>query len=137
MRWHRGAAIDGEPLMLTQGGDLPLILFVGTVNKSGAVDDRAATSLLALDKATGRTILRRDDLKQAGGASCRPYVADAAKHQAAIELSGRVITLQFTAERRPPAPPAIGAVEKNGEQTKGAIGRIFGLGLGGGEGEDN
>jgi hypothetical protein len=86
------------------------------------------TTMLVLDKATGRTLFQSDELPQTGGGHCVARIADAATHQAAVEMAGQTILLQFTSERRPPEPPALAEVESSaGKESRGLMGILLNL----------
>jgi hypothetical protein len=87
--------------------------------------------MLLLDKATGRTLFQSDELPQAGAGHCLARVTDAAKHEAAVEMPGVTIMVQFTDQRRPPEPPAMAEVESNaGKSSRGLMGIMMNLGGG-------
>jgi hypothetical protein len=123
MRWNRAAEVAQQALLLTQPVDLPFLLFAGTLRSSDGTQQ--SSTVLILDKATGRTLHYADDLRQAGGGHCIARVIDAANHQAAVEMAGQTILLQFTAGRRPPEPPAMVEVESGGRKSSGGIMGIF------------
>ena len=120
MRWSRPAEVEQQAYLLTQPADLPFILFAGQMVNRDNSGSRAMSTMLVLDKATGRTLLRTDELPQNGGGQCLARISDAAQHQATIELAGKTILLQFSDERRPPQPPAMDEVES--EEKSGASG---------------
>jgi hypothetical protein len=131
MRWSRPAEVVQQALLLTQPVDLPFIVFAGLLMRSDGGGSRALTTMLILDKATGRTLFQSDDLPQSGGGHCLARVTDAASHQAAVEMAGQTILLQFTDERRPPEPPAMAEVESTaGKTSRGLMGIILNLGGG-------
>ncbi|MCC6493396.1 MAG: PQQ-binding-like beta-propeller repeat protein [Pirellulales bacterium] len=128
MRWNRPAEVAQQSLLLTQPADLPFIVFAGLTTDANSGNARPLCKVLILDKATGRTLYQKDDLPQNGN-YCVPRVTDGANGQAAVELAGRTILLQFTDQRRPPEPPPLAEVESGGEKgTGGLMGIIFGLG---------
>ncbi|RIK70313.1 MAG: hypothetical protein DCC67_20820, partial [Planctomycetota bacterium] len=127
MRWNRPAEVLQQGLLLAQPVDLPLIVFAGQiVSEAGA--GRPTSKLMILDRATGRTLYQKDDLPQNGN-YCVARLADAASRQAAVEMAGRTILLQFTDGRRPPEPPALAEVESADDKGSGGLmGIIFGIG---------
>jgi outer membrane protein assembly factor BamB len=129
MCWSRPAEIVQQALLLNQPVDLPFILFAGILTSRDGNGGRNTSSVLILDKATGRTLFSDDELPQSGGGQCLARVADAASRQAAVEMAGRTILLQFTKERRPPEPPAMAEVESAaGSSTGGLMGIMLKLG---------
>ncbi len=129
MQWSRPADVTQQALLLGQPADLPFIVFAGTLTRSDGGGSRALTTMLVLDKATGRTLFQSDELPQSGGGHCVPRIVDAATHQAAVEMAGQTILLQFTDERRPPEPPAMAEVESSaGKSSRGIMGIILNLG---------
>src|SRR5262249_22676009 len=68
MRWSRPAEVSQAPYLTDQPADLPFIAFAGLVDvrkRTPSATDRAAgrttTTILILDKATGRTLYSADD----------------------------------------------------------------------------
>jgi outer membrane protein assembly factor BamB len=129
MRWSRPADVVQQALLLNQPVDLPFILFASILTSRDGSGGRNTSSVLILDKATGRTLFSDDELPQSGGGQCLARIADAANRQAAVEMAGRTILLQFTKERRPPEPPAMAEVESAaGASTGGLMGIMLKLG---------
>jgi outer membrane protein assembly factor BamB len=118
MRWNRPADIFEQAMLPAQPPDLPFIAFAGMLQTRG-------TSVLVLDKATGRTLFSGDDLPAATPGMCMARVTNAARHEAAVELGGRTILLEFTNDRRPPEPPALADVESSAHKTSGGLMRIL------------
>jgi outer membrane protein assembly factor BamB/tetratricopeptide (TPR) repeat protein len=127
MRWNRPAEVEREAYPLNQPIDMPFILFAGQINRDNGGSPPKSTMLL-LDKATGRTLMRKDDLQGNNGGQWVVRISDAAKHQAAIEMAGRTFLLQFTDERRPPEPPSLAEVEHEEKTTGGLMGIILKFG---------
>jgi hypothetical protein len=112
MRWNRPAEVERQAYPLNQPVDLPFIMFAGQMNPESS-GSRPTSTVLVLDKATGRTLMRKSDLGPNNGGPCVARISDPAQHQATIELAGRTILLQFTDERRPPEPPSLAEVESD------------------------
>jgi outer membrane protein assembly factor BamB len=110
MRWPRPAEVERQAYPLNQPIDLPFIMFAGQLHRDNS-GSRPISTVFALDKSTGRTILRADDLPPNNGGQCVARISDAEQHQATIEMSGKTILLQFTDEARPPEPPSLAEVE--------------------------
>jgi outer membrane protein assembly factor BamB len=129
MRWSRAAEVVQQALPLTQPVDMPFVMFAGLLTRNDSGGSRPMTTMLILDKATGRTLFRSDELPQSGGSHCVARIVDAASHQAAVEMAGQTILLQFTDERRPPEPPALAEVESSsGKASRGLMGILLNLG---------
>jgi hypothetical protein len=129
MRWNRPAEVMQQGLLLNQPADLPFIAFAGNLTRSDGGGSRSQTTLLVLDKATGRSLYQSDELPQTGGGHCVPRVVDAASHKAAVEMAGQTILLQFTSDRRPPEPPAMAEVESSArKKSRGLMGIFLELG---------
>lgn len=124
MRWNRPAQLRQQAFMLTQGRDLPAILFASGLSTRNGQGSRMRTSMLLLDKATGRTVMRADDLDSAAGGYCQPFVAesdDDADRQLAIEMSSQNVAVRFTDRPRAPAPPAMDEVESGMDDSRGGL----------------
>jgi outer membrane protein assembly factor BamB len=129
MRWNRPAEVAQQGLLLNQPADLPFIAFAGLLHRSDGGGTRSLTTMLAIDKATGRTLYQNDELPQTGGGHCVPRIVDAASHTAAVEMAGQTILLQFTSDRRPPEPPAMAEVESSArKKSRGLMGIFLELG---------
>jgi hypothetical protein len=129
MRWNRPAEVVQQGLLLNQPADLPFIALAGILNRSDGGGSRSLTTMLVLDKGTGRTLYQNDELPQTGGGHCVPRVVDAASHTAAVEMAGQTILLQFTSDRRPPEPPAMAEVESSARKSsRGIMGILLNLG---------
>jgi outer membrane protein assembly factor BamB len=124
MRWNRPAEVERQAYPLNQPVDLPFILFAGQVNPESN-GSRPTSTVLVLDKATGRTLMRKNDLGPNNGGQCVARISDPAQHQATIELAGRTILLQFTDERRPPEPPSLAEVESEAKTGWSGVMGIF------------
>jgi outer membrane protein assembly factor BamB len=125
MRWSRPAEVVQQGLLVNQPADLPFIVFAGQVTRSDGGGSRQLTTVMALDKATGRTLYHSDELPQTGGGHCVPRIVDAASHKAAVEMAGTTVLLQFTSDRRPPEPPAMAEVESSARKASRGILGIF------------
>ena len=123
MRWNRPAEIEQQAYPLGQPVDLPFILFAGHLTREGNAGQR--TALLVLDKATGRAIVRRDDLPMNNGGMIVARISDGAQHQAVIETAGLTFLLQFTYQRRPPEPPSLAEVESERKSLGGGLMEIL------------
>ena len=66
-RWNQPAEIKQQALMLTQPGDLPILLFVNFTQRRNNRGSRPGLSMLVLEMASGRTLYRADNLPNTGG----------------------------------------------------------------------
>ena len=105
--WERPAEVKQESLMLAQPVDLPVISFAGTVHHRTRSGGRPATSLLMLEKATGRLLYHNDKLPQAGANYCALRLVDQSKAEMEVEMASKTVRLKFTDRPRPAEPPAV------------------------------
>jgi outer membrane protein assembly factor BamB len=132
-RWARPASVLRQALVLNQPAELPFVMFAGTLVSStrGEGEGRNSTSLLLIDKATGRTLYSSDELPQIGVGYLTAELTDADKREVTIDMAGRPLVVQFTNARRPPQPPAMAEVESATSKSSEGIYGIF-RSLGGG-----
>ncbi|HYO23970.1 MAG TPA: hypothetical protein VEQ85_03390, partial [Lacipirellulaceae bacterium] len=123
MLWQRPATVQRQALVQGMPPDLPFIAFAGSLDSRGGAAREGITALL-LDKATGRTLYADDSLPQSGVGYCVATLNDAAQKQVLLDVAGKVMTVTYTAERRPPEPPAMAEVES---PPTGASGGILGI----------
>jgi hypothetical protein len=121
MKWNRPATVLRQALLLSQPPDVPFITFVGTLVSRSPGDGRDTTTMLLMDKATGRTLYRSDDLPQTGAGYCMVHMTDAEKREVTVDMAGRSLLLQFTEGRRPPEPPAMAEVESGASKASGGL----------------
>jgi outer membrane protein assembly factor BamB len=127
LRWNRPVEVERQAYPMNQPIDMPFLLFAGVLSRDSNGAPPKST-LFAIDKATGRTIYR-DAFQGNNGGQCIVRIADPTKQQAAIEMAGRTILLQFTDLPRPPEPPSMAEVENREKTTSGLMGIILKLGL--------
>jgi hypothetical protein len=101
---HRGAAL-AAPL------DVPLLLFVDHVAKRDSANTGVQLRLLCIDKLTGATQYRNDDLPATAGQQFRVRASSGKEPNITIEMSARTVRLDYSARPRPPEPPANDLVE--------------------------
>jgi outer membrane protein assembly factor BamB len=129
MRWSRPASVKRQPLVLNLPGNLPFVVFAGTLTSKTRGDSGATTTALLVDKATGRTLYQSDELPQMGMGQVAATIGEA--RQATIDLGGRSLLVEYTDERRPPQPPAMAEVETPANtSTEGILGILRVLGPG-------
>lgn len=128
-RWSRPASVLRQALVLNQPADLPFIMFAGTLVSRTRGEGHDATTMLLIDKATGRTLYNTDELPQAGAGFCMARVSDPVKHEVTIDMAGRTLQVQYTEGRRAPEPPAMAEVESSaGRTSEGILGILRVLG---------
>ncbi|MBX3434035.1 MAG: PQQ-binding-like beta-propeller repeat protein [Pirellulales bacterium] len=125
MRWNQPAQLLQQALMQTQGVDLPVIVFASTLNRVDKGGSRASATMLVLDKATGRTLFRSDELNAAAAGYCQPLVASDAQNVVAIEMSSSTLSLRFTDAPRPPVPPSMAEVEANDSESRQGLNNLL------------
>jgi outer membrane protein assembly factor BamB len=101
---HRGAVL-AAPL------DVPLLLFVDHVVKRDAGNSGPQLRLLCVDKRTGATVYRNDDLPATAGQQFRIRATNDKEPSVTIEMSARTVRIEYSTRPRPPEPPANDLVE--------------------------
>jgi outer membrane protein assembly factor BamB len=109
--WPEPATIAHRGLALVSPNDVPLLMFVDHVQKREATNTGAQLRLLCLDKRTGATVYRNDDLPATAGQQFRVRAAHDMPPTVNIEMSTRTVRLEFSDRPRPPEPPANDLVE--------------------------
>jgi outer membrane protein assembly factor BamB len=109
--WPEPAKISHRGLALASPLDLPLLMFVDHVQKRDATNTGAQLRMLCLDKRTGATVYRNDDLPATAGQQLRIRAANDKPPAVTIEMSARTVRLEFLDRPRPPEPPANDLVE--------------------------
>jgi len=129
MLWSRPAEVVEHALVIDQPADLPCLVFAGSWTPRSDGESRESTTVLLVDKTTGRTLFQTDDWPQPGPGYCLARVSNAARSEVTVELAGRSLVLQFTDGRRPPEPPVMADVVLDGGRTsQGLMGIIRNLG---------
>ncbi len=87
-------AVIAQHLLLSQPVDLPVLVFVRQVHRAAANVRDPRTSVLCIDKRTGRVVYEKD---QSPGASLSNFdiEGDASEHVVTLSMGARVITLSF------------------------------------------
>lgn len=123
--WRQPVEVKQEAFILSQPVDLPLLAFAGTVSNRTKSGGRPATSMIILEKASGRLLFADDKLPQAAGNYCRISAVQPGEPVVQVEMASRTIRLEFTGEPRPPEPPAsIGGASQRKKESDG----LFGIG---------
>jgi hypothetical protein len=102
LQWQMPAFVSHHCLPADQPAESPLLMFVA----SRQANNKLSTSLLVLDRRTGRNVYEKDLL---GSSLSCDIVADPAKQTATIGLFGqpnRSLTFQLTSKPMAPEPPA-------------------------------
>jgi outer membrane protein assembly factor BamB len=121
--WPGPAAIQHRGLV-TQPDDLPFIVFLDRQTTSdGARGAKRRLRLLCLDKETGRTVYRNDDLPDTPVTRLRIRGEREGTPRVTIETNAGTIQLTLTDRPRPPRPPANDELEASRENTeRGLVG---------------
>ncbi len=117
--WEQPAQVEGLPLMLDQGVDLPMITFAGNIVRRDKQGSKREIGLMLLEKSTGRMLFRQDDLPPSAN-YCLVQVSEDDPNEAVVEMINRRIRLKFTNQPRAPEPPAMSKVQRDvGQGSKG------------------
>jgi outer membrane protein assembly factor BamB len=111
MQWPGPAVIESRGIALNQPTDIPLLVFVDRVVKRDAGGSGTKLRLLCLDRDTGATIYRNDDLPDTSGGQFRIRATRGAAPAVDIEMNAKTIRFRMSNEPRSPEPPANDLVE--------------------------
>lgn len=109
--WPGPATIDQRGIALAEPTDIPILVFVDRLVKRDAGGSGAKLRLLCVDKATGATLYRDDNLADTPGGQFRIRASHDDPASVTIEMSTKTIRLRFTDQPRSPQPPANDLVE--------------------------
>lgn len=109
--WPGGAVIDSRGLALSQPADIPVLVFVDRLLKRDANGAGTKLRLLCIDRATGATVYRNDDLPDISGGQMRIRASRGEEAAVDFEMTAKTIRLTFSDEPRSPEPPANDLVE--------------------------
>jgi outer membrane protein assembly factor BamB/tetratricopeptide (TPR) repeat protein len=110
--WPGPAYVRHRGIALIQPSSIPLLVFVDREEKRDATAGSSAhLRLLCLDKQTGQTVFRDDELPDTAGGHFRIFAERGEQPTISIEMSTRTARLMLTDEPRPPGPPANDDVE--------------------------
>jgi outer membrane protein assembly factor BamB len=109
--WPGPAIVQRRGIALTQPDDIPLLVFVDRVMKRDAGSGGSQLRLMCIDKRTGATIYRQDELPDTAGGQFRVRVPRGQPRSIALEMSAQTVRLAFSDRPRPPEPPANDLVE--------------------------
>ncbi len=131
-RWPRPATISGLGMLQLQPLDSPVLVFASQMGDSGSAS-LSALSLLCLDRATGRSLVRNDDLKPLRNQAMVIRVDGGSIPSLSINLDHTLVRLDFTGEPFAPEPVALSEVEAAANRQPagflGTLGRILGGGI--------
>jgi hypothetical protein len=121
--WPRPARIQNQVLVLSQPMDLPVVAFAGNYQSEARGDRQQKSSLVLLEKASGRVLFADEKLPQSG--NHLELIADPAEHSLSANLMNRTIKLAFTEAPRPPEPPLTSEAKVDSETGPRGLYRIF------------
>ncbi len=111
MIWPGPAVVEQRGLALTQPADIPFLIFVDQLAKRDANDNGTKLRFICLDKATGATVYRNDELPATSGGQFRVRATRDQSPSVDVEMSAKTIRLKFSERPRSPEPPANDLVE--------------------------
>jgi hypothetical protein len=111
MMWPGPAVIEQRGIALAQPADIALVVFVDRLLKRDANGAGAKLRLLCLDRQTGATVYRNDELPDTSGSSFRIRAVREESPAVNIDMSTKTVRLTFTDRPRSPEPPANDLVE--------------------------
>lgn len=123
-RWSRPASVRGQGLWRMQPTASPALVFISRQESRQGNKQGGHTRVLVLDKRTGRSLLREDELHDADNAPWAMRIDQAAEPTVSLDLRHTLVTLRFTEAPRPPEPVALADVEG---VTKGPSSGLFGI----------
>ncbi|MGD9636559.1 MAG: hypothetical protein AB7U97_24965, partial [Pirellulales bacterium] len=91
--------------------DIPVLVFVDRMLKRDASGAGTKLRLLCVDRATGATVYRNDDLPDISGGQIRIRAHRGEEAAVDFEMTAKTIRLKFSDEPRSPEPPANDLVE--------------------------
>lgn len=109
--WPGPAVIESRGMALSQPTDLPVLVFVDRLLKRDANGSGTKLRLLCVDRATGATVYRNDELPDISGGQMRIRANRTEQDAVDFEMTAKTIRLTFTDEPRSPEPPANDLVE--------------------------
>lgn len=110
--WPGPATVRQRGITLSQPENIPLLVLVDREERRDAsAGGSSHLRLLCLDKRTGQSVFRDDDLPDTAGGHFRILAERGAAPTVTIEMSTRTVRLSLSDRPRPPEPPANDAVE--------------------------
>jgi len=109
--WDRPATVEGQGLPNLQPNASPVLVLVSRLVDRRNNQTSENTKLLCLDKRTGRSLYRDDQITAIGNAPWSMRVDDGSQPSVTIQLPYTTLEMQFTNAPRPPEPVALAEVE--------------------------
>jgi hypothetical protein len=105
--WPGPAVVRDRGIALGQPTDLPLLVFVDRIsNRDGDAGGGSRTRILCLDKRTGQTVYRNDDLPNTLATQFRIRAHKGDASAVSVEIYDAQIVLTMSDRPRAPQPPA-------------------------------
>ncbi len=105
--WPGPALVRNRGIVLSQPDGIPFLIFADhMMTRDASTGGRMHLRLLCLDKRTGETVYRNDNLPETAGARFRIRARRGADAQVTVETSSSRIELAVSDQPKPPQPPA-------------------------------
>lgn len=112
--WPGPAVVSHRGISLSQPESIPLLVFVDREERRDATSGGSShLRLLCLDKRTGQSVFRDDELPDTSVGQFRVSAEWGSQPSVNVEMSTRTVRLSLTDEPRPPEPPANDLVERD------------------------
>lgn len=110
--WPGPAVVRNRGVVLAQPTDIPVLVFVDRkVNRTSGAAATSQIRILCVDKATGRTVYRNDDLRVNSVNRLRIRTDRQTTAAVVVEMNGAEVKLTTSDRPWPPQPPANDDVE--------------------------
>ena len=104
--WPGPAQVRNRGIQLAQPRELPFLVFGDRAPvRSSPNESTTQLRLLCIDKRTGATVYRNDQLPDSGVARFRTEATDSPRPQVTVEIGTSKVQLTLTDRPRPPQPP--------------------------------
>ena len=110
-RWPQPATVKGEGLWTLQPSGSPALIFLSRAADRESSGQTATTRLLCLDKRTGRSLIRNENLRAVVNEPWSVLIDHNQNPTVQIDLRQSLVSLEFTSTPRPPEPVAMADVE--------------------------
>jgi hypothetical protein len=118
--WPGAALVRNRGIVLSQPDEIPLLIFADhMMTRDRSAGSRMQLRLLCLDKRTGETVYRNDNLPETSASQFRVRAHRGADPRVTIETGSSRIELAMSDRPKPPQPPAndeLEAVRENGRR---------------------
>ena len=121
--WEGPAEVQGLPLMLAQAVDLPFSAFGGNIRRQDKQGTKNETSIMLLEKSTGRMLYHEESLPQSHH-KFDMRASDVESNTAVVEMLTRRIQLSFTGQPRAPEPPATHDAQRKADRGSRGLQKI-------------